>query len=179
MNAIEQKRTLKEIAETITVNWHRIGFNPETEQTDFIATIGGKTFEYHCGLRASVDQKALDKLVTGYKRLDYCTPQYGFYTKISQGRIKAAKNSNHPEVMGVFNDISRLCKPTSFDLISCLVLDSRGVGQSFESWCSDYGYDTDSRKAFSIYEDCQENATKLRQAVGNDLFNELMNAEEE
>jgi hypothetical protein len=33
------KRTLKEIAATITVNFVRIGFNPETEQTDFIAII--------------------------------------------------------------------------------------------------------------------------------------------
>jgi hypothetical protein len=49
------------------------------------------------------------------------------------------------------------------------VLDSGG----FESWASDCGYDTDSRKAEAIYKACVEIATKLRAALGAALMAEL------
>jgi hypothetical protein len=44
------------------------------------------------------------------------------------------------------------------------VLDARG----FEDWASDFGYDTDSRKAESIYRACLEIALKLRNGLGED-----------
>lgn len=51
--------------------------------------------------------------------------------------------------------------PHSADVLYSLILDSSAVGQSFNSWCSDFGYDTDSRKAEATYRACQENADKL------------------
>lgn len=51
--------------------------------------------------------------------------------------------------------------PHPADVLQSLILDASVVGQSFASWCSDYGYDTDSRKAFAIYEACQANADKF------------------
>jgi hypothetical protein len=44
------------------------------------------------------------------------------------------------------------------------VHDAVGSAQTFDDWCSNYGYDTDSRKALQIYMDCQEIAKKLRLA---------------
>lgn len=38
--------------------------------------------------------------------------------------------------------------PTPYDVLACLT--KYDVG-SFENFCSDYGYDTDSRKAYKIY----------------------------
>lgn len=49
------------------------------------------------------------------------------------------------------------------------VLDSAG----FESWAADFGYDTDSRKAESIYRACMETATKLRAGFGEHLLSEI------
>jgi hypothetical protein len=61
-------------------------------------------------------------------------------------------------------------KPHAADVLHSLILDSSAVGQSFESWCADYGYDSDSRKAFGIYEACQQNADKLARVLNaNDL----------
>lgn len=51
--------------------------------------------------------------------------------------------------------------PHVADILHSLILDSSAASQSFESWCSEYGYDTDSRKAFATYEACQRNADKL------------------
>lgn len=32
---------------------------------------------------------------------------------------------------------------------------------SFENWCSEFGHDTDSRKAFALYMECQEQVDKI------------------
>ena len=44
---------------------------------------------------------------------------------------------------------------------------------SFESWASDYGYDTDSRKAEQTYRACLDNALQLRAALGDSVIAEL------
>src|SRR5947207_663766 len=41
-------------------------------------------------------------------------------------------------------------EPTAEDVLDCLASDATGVQNSrddFDEWCSEYGYDTDSRKA--------------------------------
>lgn len=55
-------------------------------------------------------------------------------------------------------------KPKTIEVMSGLLLDASGVayGQSFEEWASDYGYDTDSRKAEAIYQACREQTEALR-----------------
>lgn len=55
--------------------------------------------------------------------------------------------------------------PHIADLLHSVILDSDAVGQSFSNWCSDFGYDEDSRKAFSIYEACQKSADKLARVI--------------
>jgi len=54
-------------------------------------------------------------------------------------------------------------EPELDSVLDCLVSDAQGaVDQSFEEWASDYGYDTDSRKAEKIYKACCATATKLK-----------------
>jgi hypothetical protein len=55
----------------------------------------------------------------------------------------------------------KVVPPHAADVLYSLILDSSAAKQSFNSWCDDYGYDTDSRKALNTYELCQENADKL------------------
>jgi hypothetical protein len=43
----------------------------------------------------------------------------------------------------------------------------------FDDWAADYGYDTDSRKAESIYRACLEIGQKLRAGLGQALLDEL------
>lgn len=58
-------------------------------------------------------------------------------------------------------DAFRAVAPPAASVLYSLILDSSAVGQSFESWCADYGYNSDSRKAEATYRACQENADKL------------------
>jgi hypothetical protein len=51
--------------------------------------------------------------------------------------------------------------PCAADVLFCLLNDRSAVGQTFEEWASDYGYDTDSRAAERIYNACIMNANKL------------------
>lgn len=52
-------------------------------------------------------------------------------------------------------------KPTvkASDVLPCI---ERYMPEDFESWCSDFGYDTDSRKAYGIYELVQKQAKETR-----------------
>lgn len=76
-------------------------------------------------------------------------------------------------------DKVRMAKPKEphpADVLHSLILDSSAVDQSFESWCSDLGYDRDSRKALTTYEACQQNADKLRGFVTRETLESFENA---
>jgi len=47
---------------------------------------------------------------------------------------------------------------------------------TFESWASEYGYDTDSRDAERIYKLCLDIGLKLRNRLGDKLLGELTDA---
>jgi hypothetical protein len=66
--------------------------------------------------------------------------------------------------------------PHAADVLQCLILDSSAASQSFADWCSDYGYDTDSRKAFAVYEACQQSGDKLRKIFTRDELSALADA---
>lgn len=58
-------------------------------------------------------------------------------------------------------------KPVTPELsavLSCLVLDAAAASESFEDWCSELGYDSDSRKALETYLECQNTALEMRKA---------------
>src|SRR5690606_17445995 len=70
-----------------------------------------------------------------------------------------------------YGDMFRTKKIPAPDLASVfgsLVQDAQGVldAGSFESWASDLGYDTDSRRAESIYNQCRDNAVKIVGFIG-------------
>jgi len=179
-------KTLKELAEDIKVDFVRVGFDPETEQTKFIAIINHQNFEYSCGLRACIPEKTGN--VPGFRDpLKNLARQYRIRQNdeeqtlqlILQGRIKAIKNVKDERTMSVFYAISNLCKPTAYDVLYCLRLDSEADNMSFNDWCDMCGYDNDSISALKIYHACQENARKLRLALGHELYNEIMQSQDE
>lgn len=51
--------------------------------------------------------------------------------------------------------------PSYDDVMASLLLDSAALGQEFEEWAQEYGFDADSRKAHAIWEACCDNARKL------------------
>lgn len=67
-------------------------------------------------------------------------------------------------------------EPEIEDVLNSLALDSSGIenARSFEDWCGEYGYDTDSRKAEKIFKVCQRQAKKLQSFLGNHLYQQLL-----
>lgn len=57
-------------------------------------------------------------------------------------------------------------KPSLPDVLYSLLLDGSADfdASTFEQWCADYGYDTDSRAALATYEACCDTGRKLRAA---------------
>jgi hypothetical protein len=51
-------------------------------------------------------------------------------------------------------------------ILSALLSDSDGADYSFQEWCADYGYDSDSRKAEATYHACRAIAVWLPRLCG-------------
>lgn len=66
----------------------------------------------------------------------------------------------------VFKDDDKPYGPLPFSVLSSVYLDDT-KGADFEGWCSDFGYDTDSRKALATYIQCQEQTRAFKKAFPN------------
>ena len=59
--------------------------------------------------------------------------------------------------------------PTATELIDSLFVDVNHLEEGFEGWAGDFGFDTDSRKAYAIYQQCLETLPRLRALLGADF----------
>ncbi len=60
--------------------------------------------------------------------------------------------------------------PEAHDVLGCMLVDASSVaGVSFEDFCSEFGYDPDSRRAEKLFKDCNSNAKKLIRFLGTDI----------
>lgn len=57
--------------------------------------------------------------------------------------------------------------PTAANVLSSLLSDAQCASDSFDDFCGNFGYDTDSRKALAIYLECQTIGTAMRRLLGN------------
>ena len=60
-----------------------------------------------------------------------------------------------------FQGMGHRTPPKPFDVLHCIRMDDP-QGESFEYWCDDFGFDTDSRKALETYLQCQKQADDFR-----------------
>jgi hypothetical protein len=67
-------------------------------------------------------------------------------------------------------------EPKAADVLACLCSDVGAGEQSFEDFCSDLGYDADSRKAEKTWKACAKLAPKIRRLLG-DHFDQFAGAE--
>lgn len=68
-------------------------------------------------------------------------------------------------------------EPETDDVLSCIASDAAGYenARSFEDWCGDYGYDTDSRTAEKTYKTIGRQSDRLERFIGDaDLFQSLL-----
>lgn len=72
----------------------------------------------------------------------------------------------------VIREIFSLSKIDPLNVIQCMILDADSGEMPFSDFCSEMGYDEDSRKARAIWETCNEQGAKFRRIVGK-LMDEL------
>ena len=77
-----------------------------------------------------------------------------------------------------FSQGPAICQePTAADVLNCLASDAAGFenARSFEDWCSEYGYDTDSRKAEKTYKAVEKQSDQLKRLLADDdVFHSLL-----
>lgn len=89
----------------------------------------------------------------------------------------ACENGKVPAHGEHFKRFVPIPPPKPEDVLHCLISDADAIDHpTFESWASDLGYDTDSRKAEATYRACLETALKLRAALGEDGLAKLREA---
>lgn len=92
--------------------------------------------------------------------LGHITP---YYKKHSIGKNpKPANSLANADLQGWLH------VPTLESVLECLFSDADCGTQSFNDFCDNMGYSTDSLKALDIYRECMEVAPKLRKALGNE-----------
>ena len=64
--------------------------------------------------------------------------------------------------------------PEVAEVLNCLASESSGTDQDFADWCSDLGYDADSREAERIYKVCLHQAGRLRRFLGDEQYERLL-----
>lgn len=159
MNATEIRQAITSICQGINYQINYVGYFDKRNKDNwvhdkFIFIINGETFDYHQGIGHSTpifDRKA----------------KYGFE------KLKGLKFKRDAEKEGytVFTSNNRFVKkPHLADLLYCLISDANCGIETFDDFCSNYGYDTDSRKALEIYLQCQETNNKLRKVLSGDVL---------
>lgn len=96
-----------------------------------------------------------------------------------EARIKWECENGYEAPRGLHIDLASWIPPASYkanrkplapdlaDVLASLAMDSDVLDSGgFESWASDFGYDTDSRAAEAIYRACLDIALKLRAGLG-------------
>lgn len=74
---------------------------------------------------------------------------------------------------GTFTWKTPLPKPAIEDVMASLLMDASCVDEDFEGFCSNMGYDTDSRKAETIYEAYRTIDHQLRRLLTTDQLETL------
>ena len=66
--------------------------------------------------------------------------------------------------------------PTIPEVLDCLASDASSVDNagSFEDWCADFGYSTDSRTAKKTFDVVERQARSLRKLLGDSAFETLL-----
>lgn len=133
------------------------------EGDSFTITLGTQSFTYKTG----VGRRYYTQLLAiGAK-----PPKYAKKRDKSVGDMQAILGRAGFTIKDLYATFTPV--PASAGVIWSLLLDSSASNESFDDWCANYGYDTDSRKALETYLACQQNGTKLRKVFTSSQLDTL------
>lgn len=155
------KNTLEELGVTMTA------FNPRAEVCD---DWPGVRFSIIISRGRSTFNTAYSMGTGHFPVKDLHASLHHLSARISDGietlqRIPHTRfldKSLHADIAAAVQKIKKIT-PEMDDVMHSLLLDGAAYFDafSFEEWCAEYGYDTDSRKAESIYRHCDDTGRSL------------------
>mgnify|MGYP000858780928 CR=1 FL=1 len=171
----EQPETLKEVCD-------ELGISIVCERNDTPASFGGDMDGWHCELQWQ-GRKLATPFWQGIGHREWKAATIHTESAMKRDGWRRCRNTRelpyghrslHDERWYWFRPIP----PSAYSVLGCLCFDARMVdaGQSFEEWCSELGYDTDSRKTKRSFHECQQTALKLRGFLG-DQYDRMLYAE--
>lgn len=94
-------------------------------------------------------------------------------SKYTIGKGFADKNDGTPNATALHCIWGKFPTFNPVGFLHSIYSDSQAFGETFDNWCSNYGYDTDSREAKKIYKKCHSIGKKLLQATNRETLNLL------
>lgn len=80
---------------------------------------------------------------------------------------------HYVERLGWLDDVKAAEAAFTADVLACLLSDASNASETFEEWCSNFGYSDDSMKAMEIYRACQKTRAALQRFLGPELIDRL------
>ena len=98
--------------------------------------------------------------------------------KMNHWQVKLGKLTHPNDEMIVHFSMGLAHKkpPSTVDVLDCLASDAASIenASGFEDWASEFGYDTDSRRAQRTFEVCSEQSDALRKFLGHEAYKTLL-----
>lgn len=146
---------------------HYTHFDRDSQMDKFIITFTGfksETFDYMMGTGHRVD-----------------TSKSYPYNRLNHKQLKALKDLRNLidqktvsfPLDGSPNSSQLAVAPTQASVLYCLLSDIDCGADTFQDFCDNLGYDSDSMSAHKIYLACQENGHKLRNVLNNNTIEQL------
>jgi hypothetical protein len=110
------------------------------------------------------------KMGTGFVKWDKLAKRmnregWGLFDQMANPRLQLTPESQAKAVSFALPEFAAAVKPA--EVLASHARDAVDTsGQSFDEWCENYGYDTDSRKALETYLSCQAGEPKVRAICG-------------
>jgi len=141
------KYGVKHVCDPIKQSHETNDFQLTSDKWLFI--VEGETFDFYTG----VGHREFNNLKSYGVNWDKRTFNDLKYKKLTSEGFKKFLKCSNPK------------KPTIKDLFYSLILDSEACNMSFNDWCCNFGYDSDSLKAQQLYFACQENGNKFYKVI--------------
>ena len=158
--------------------------NEQEKAVDAILSKSGIEFSVFYMGEFTIDKWKCDKWVVAFVRDGRKKQEFEYHTGIGHRKCVAP----YPYGLSTYSsgqrkrwveENKRPVSPFAGAVLYCLLLDMSCANDTFEDWCGNLGYDTDSRKALQAYLSCQENGTNLRKVFNNDLLKQIEKALED
>lgn len=144
-----------------------MGNEIETSLTEQLAALGVTYAAHYCGESVRDNDWKCDAWRVTFSR-GGTSMSTDYFTGLGHRAIP--KNVRQPYYVKSSRDFARWTKeeskpvtPHAAGVLHSLTMDASATNESFNDWCSNYGFDSDSFKAFNMYQACCAISKQLAQ----------------